>query len=127
MDKRQIRIKELDNKIRELERKQSPFIKERNKLKDQINLEENKVLLGKCFKYRNSYGSGEKWWLYRKVVSVGDWDVTVISAQDCNNGTIEIIKETHSASGYKIGGYHTEISLEEFNKNFEDILKKIKR
>jgi hypothetical protein len=27
-------------------------------------------LIGKCYKYRNSYGSGERWWLYKKVVGI---------------------------------------------------------
>lgn len=27
-----------------------------------------KKLIGKCFKYRNSYGQGEDWWMYIKVV-----------------------------------------------------------
>jgi len=126
MDKRKIRIKELNKTIAELGRKQSPFIKERNELTSQISLEENKLLLGKCFKFRNSYGSGEKWWLYKKIVSVGAWDATTISAQDCGNGSIEITKDNHSASSYKKGGYYIEISLEEFNKNFEEILKRIR-
>lgn len=32
----------------------------------------NRPLRGKCFKYRNSYGSGDGWWLYVKVNGVDE-------------------------------------------------------
>jgi hypothetical protein len=31
-------------------------------------LRENRKLVGKCFKYHNSYGHGEKWWLYKRIL-----------------------------------------------------------
>lgn len=36
--------------------------------------ERNASLVGKCFRYHNSYGGGyEKWWLYARVIGVDEW------------------------------------------------------
>ena len=128
MDKRKIRIKELNKKIQEVSKRDEPFIAKRNELQSEIDTEANQKLLGKCFKFRNSYGSGEEWWLYTKIVEVDNWSVTVITVQDCNEGRIEIKRENHSASHYqKDVGSQLQITQEEFDKNFEEILEKIKK
>jgi hypothetical protein len=33
-----------------------------------------KKLVGKCYKYRNSYSQGERWWLYRKILRYVEGD-----------------------------------------------------
>lgn len=62
-------------------------------------------LIGKCYKYSNSYGSGDRWWLYMRITGVGDhWPMGVkfehTSSDECrisresfivvNDGYIEI-------------------------------------
>ena len=50
------------------------------KLRDEIDeievaekVKQNKKLVGKCFRYHNSYGSGDKWWLYARVTKLTDY------------------------------------------------------
>lgn len=46
--------------------------------------------LGKCYRYNNSYSSGERWWLYRRVTSVKDGWLNTFDFQHCSDGRIEI-------------------------------------
>ena len=50
----------------------------------------NAALVGKCFKYRNSSGSGEKWWLYLKITAVDDGNLRAFEFQQYSNGEIHI-------------------------------------
>ena len=64
---------ELKEQIEALENQRVAIHKKLNQLKPQIYRLETepavKKLIGQCFKYRNSYGSGRKdWWLYSKVL-----------------------------------------------------------
>lgn len=66
---------------------------------------ENRALIGKFFKYRNSYGSGEKWWLYVAVTGVdGGGTPTGWRFQRTSNDTVEIERKTW-LSGVPNGGY----------------------
>lgn len=47
---------------------------------------EHERLLGRCFKYRNSYGDGGSWWLYIKVVAIGDYWPYALKFQTCVRG-----------------------------------------
>lgn len=50
--------------------------------------EENRLLVGKCFKFRNNYSvqlkPSDYWWLYRKVLAVNGRTVTVLDFQTYN-------------------------------------------
>ena len=127
MDKRQERINILDKQLKELKKEECPLIDERNKLQEQIDTENNIPLIGKCFQFRNSYGSGENWWLYAKVVSCDNWGAEVINIQKDNVGNITCRTETHSASTYKERNYYTPISNKEFKKNFDRLMKELKQ
>lgn len=54
---------------------------------------EHEKLVGRCYKYRNSYGSGEKWWLYAKVTAAGDIQPLATTFEQTANGSIEIRRE----------------------------------
>lgn len=68
--------------------------------------EKAKGLLGKCFRYRNSYscpeGEKDRWWLYMRVTEVAkDGWLTVFSFQTDKNGAIEIVpakRKMHESS-----------------------------
>lgn len=44
-------------------------------------VEELRQFVGKFFKYRNSYGSGEKWWLYVAVTALDEEHASLTSWQ----------------------------------------------
>lgn len=77
----------------------------------------NKALLGKAFKYRNSYSCPEKrgnyWWLYAKVVKVDqDGHLMVFMFQTDKYGNVDIKPSEHR---YHMDDY-TGISASEFHK-----------
>jgi hypothetical protein len=53
--------------------------------------ERAKHLLGKCYRYSNSYGSDTRWWLYRRVTAVDKrgW-LTLFDFQHCTDNRFEI-------------------------------------
>ncbi len=64
-----------------------------------VELERNEVarpklrkLVGRCFKCLNSYGSGDKWWFYTKVVAFSESDLTfqTVEFQHCSDKRMEI-------------------------------------
>jgi hypothetical protein len=92
-----------------------------------------KKLIGKCYKYRNSYGGDQKpWWLYQKVVeikSINDenrvWLKVNTFQQDCI-GDINFKKEEFGYCDLRGGDNYQEISSKEYEmeKNkLIDILK----
>lgn len=56
------------------------------------------ALVGQCFKYRNSYGNGNKgWWLYRRIVKVhNNTDLLIETFQEAQYGKIEFEKNVHA-------------------------------
>lgn len=94
-------------------------------------------LIGKFFKYENSYSSPEEpsdyWWVYRKVISITPDDLyigreniassycRVVSFQKDKYGNIEFKPEDETHTHY-LG---EEISENEYNEAFELILKEL--
>jgi hypothetical protein len=92
-----------------------------------------KKLIGKCYKYLNSYGGDQKpWWLYQKVVeikSINDenkvWLKVNTFQKDCT-GDINFKKEEFGYRDLRDGDDYQEISSKEYEmeKNkLIDILK----
>lgn len=82
----------------------------------------NKALIGKCQRYRNSYGSGSPdWWLYRKILSVDGNYCTAFNFQTDCNGKVEIERERHGhlGSGWQV------IPDTEYEARWADLLKLI--
>lgn len=69
-------------KIEKLQKKIRAIRQQIEDIQAPKRLAANKKLLGKCFKYHNGYGSGEKWWLYVKVVSCDASQVNSFQFQD---------------------------------------------
>lgn len=72
----------------------------RNELDELAAEESNRKNAGRinsCEKYHNSYGSGEKWWLYRRILAVdGGW-CTSFAFQIKDDGAIEIELNAHGS------------------------------
>lgn len=87
----------------------------------------SKPLVGQCFKYHNSYGHGEKWWLYAQIVEAdGRW-VKVISFQDDRQGRIEFENnKAHMANQFAAGGYQR-ISRDEYQSAYTSLILRLPR
>jgi hypothetical protein len=65
--------KQQQTRMRFLKRQMLAYEKLRKELQSieaAEQLAKDQKLVGKCFKYSNSYGSGERWWLYAKVLRI---------------------------------------------------------
>lgn len=50
-----------------------------------------RTLVGRCFKYRNTYGTGDKWWLYAIATDVDPLgSLRGVSFQHTSNDSLEI-------------------------------------
>jgi hypothetical protein len=50
----------------------------------------NKKMIGRHFRYDNSYGSSTRWWLYSKVISLKDGNIITLEFQTTSAGEIKI-------------------------------------
>ena len=81
----------------------------------------NKKLLGKCFKFRNSYGGNDDgWWLY-SIVTKATASLEVFKFQTDCNGAIEIESDRY---WYAHDGY-APISREEFDTAWAKLVEEI--
>lgn len=84
---------------------------------------ENQKLVGRCFKFSNSYGGSDKrWWLYGKVVSVDEYWPHLITFQHTSEDQIEIKTDEVASS---LGSGWTEIDADEFEKAWQDLMQTI--
>jgi len=82
---------------------------------------ENRPLVGRYFKTRNSYGSGRKWWLYKKVTgSKGAW-LTCFQFQNMAGKRLEA---TTDDGLYGVEGY-IEIKKSEWDKAWSEFKAKL--
>jgi hypothetical protein len=89
-----------------------------------IKIPELEKLIGRCFKYHNSYGSGEKWWLYRKIVGIDGTTLKTFEFQITSysdEGKMEI-KESHC---YGVDGY-LEITKDEWYAEWSKVAARIR-
>lgn len=115
-------INELKKQIIKLEKPVIKLKEKLAKLEDEKIKKKNSKLIGKCFKYRNSYSSGEKWWLYTKVIGVTDYDrVKTVNFQKTSYNDIEI--KTGDSYPHMLG---TKITAKEFHREFEKLWNEIK-
>jgi hypothetical protein len=88
----------------------------------------NKALIGKCFRYRNSYSCPEKpsdyFWFYVRVLSANGYGVTCHTFQTDKNGRIEIEWSSHRSSyhGGLSDGYRP-ITRAQFDKAWRAVKK----
>lgn len=64
------------------------------------------ALIGKCLRYRNSYGHDEKWWLYCKVLRAEGGNLIIHRFETTSRGEIKIEPEYKDYYGLT-GGWET--------------------
>jgi len=115
------------NQIAELEEREREIRTELYRLRGIETQERNRSLVGRCFKYRNSYSCPEKpsdyWWMYTKVMKLKGANIICWQFQTDRDGKIEI-EFARSYYNHMVGD-QVEISESEFNKAWRSIQKKI--
>ena len=94
---------------------------EKRTLERELEQEKNKKYIGRTFKYRNSIGGGESWWLYRRVIGVHENYIAVDSYQRLPWGP-EVKREDVPAN---LIWEWAEITAKEFHKGIVPILKEV--
>lgn len=93
---------------------------ELDKIRSARTRKENLKYLGKCFKFLNSYGSGDKWYLYKRITKSGE----IMQAHDfqhTSTGRFESHLDTYVVN---LESYE-EIEPEEFWAAWADFIKKL--
>jgi hypothetical protein len=97
----------LQKRLAELDQQVAVINKERNAIRSEEAYKEAKGLLGRCFKFRNSFGCSHpgKWWLYVKVVKVeSDGGVRVDKFEAASNGRFEANTGVFSMGQREVSG-----------------------
>lgn len=78
----------------------------------------NSLLVGKCFKFLNSYGSGDKWWLYARITKAGEYWPEAMKFQitSMKEAKVEVEDTFTGTDGY------IEISREEYDAAWQSFL-----
>jgi hypothetical protein len=129
MSKRQAEIQRLTLKgQRLLGRAQALLERE----KDEVARPAFAALVGKCFKFRNSYGSGEKWWLYVRILRLHKDSLTYDTVQFQNTSRSNIEIEYRQQWNFQQGNHFSvqngweEITFEEYDLERKQLLRRVK-
>lgn len=85
-------------------------------------------MVGKCFSYKNSYGNGDDWMEYNKIISfdVENMSYTIINCFDNPSRQETCIKKVIESHDLADRSWITFIDESEFAKHFSEIMEKIK-
>lgn len=90
----------------------------------------NRALIGKCFKYRNSYScprsDEDYWWMYLKVLGASGTSLQIWCFDTDKYGKIQIEPDSRIAHECIQIGYH-EIPLSEFNAAWQATMEKLEK
>jgi len=97
----------------------------RHEKEELIEKPKREKMVGKCYKYLNSYGGDrERWWLYTKVVGLDGTMLKTLQFQTTtlyDSGKAEIEEETHFSD---MTGY-IEITKDEWNAEWTKIATRV--
>lgn len=101
-------------------RRQAALLREKlSRIDEQRKIKENAKLVGRCFKYHNTFGSGKKWWLYARVITGGYW-LKSLTFQHTTRGFEVVTGESfHPSIGY------IPISKSEFDRALRAFTRKL--
>jgi hypothetical protein len=87
----------------------------------------NQALIGRCFKFDNTWGDSRRWWLYIKVVGTKEGRLEVFKFQtDCNDEIrIEPLTQKLNDSFIEKPSGYIPISEDEFQEHWRALQKRI--
>jgi hypothetical protein len=115
------KLSELTKQIAELKKKEFELQEKKDKIEDRRDRAISRKLIGKCFKYQNSWGGEDKWWLYSKVVGTSTDNRLCVVQVETTPLETKISFEDYAMKGL----CQTGITLGEFNTAYKKATKKI--
>ena len=122
-----------DNILKDLEKKANKarwaFQNKQNEYNNKIALPNLRKMVGKCFKYHNSYGGDlPRWFLYSKVISIDEKTLTFtcISFQRTSLEKVDVELEkkfNFNGKNYFDGSNYIPVSSVEYNRAKKSLLK----
>lgn len=105
---------------------------ELDKIEEAEEQERNAGLIGRCYRYRNTYSCASKpsdyWFMYGRVLSVEGHSATVLMFQTDSGGQMTLHpKECHSAAMLAGAGAYQQITRKEYDKALRAFLAKASR
>ena len=100
-----------------------PLQAELSAIEERERKAEHKALIGKCFKYHNSYGGDRpRWWMYARVTTVGGyWPKSFTFQVTCDDEIIVKNKESRTYSNDWLP-----ITRKEFDREWRKVQAKVK-
>lgn len=118
-----------------IELQQNVVHKANGRLQELIGTKEKRDLIplvksfrGRCFKYRNSAGGADRWWLYLKVIKTRGTMLHCITFQKTSYKQIEFNTERKALMWRDIKPFsdYVEITKEDFEEERKKLLQEIK-
>ena len=99
--------------------------KEIIEIEDKEKTKENHLLIGKCFKNKNSYGNSHPdWWYYIKIIGANNNNVLIgLTFQITSTGSVEVDKKEYYSKQHLAD--YTEIPVTEFLMEWNKVKDKI--
>lgn len=92
-----------------------------DKIEGERQRKTNRKNLGKCFKYENSYGTGDKWPLYLRIIKAG----RIMEGHQFERTSTNRF-ETHRITHITNLDSYTEIPLGEFQRAWQKFVRELK-
>jgi hypothetical protein len=123
------RIESLKNEIKELQEKAKvidPLNQKIYQLKQELEKEENKTFVGRCFKFNNSMPHDEvTTWLYCQVIDINNHgDMVIVDYETSPRGS-RIETHTYPSTAYFVSQY-IGVSDKDFKLGSDQVLKALK-
>ena len=129
-------LKELEEKRNALRKKFQkdiqPIDAQISKINDEKNLKEKQKFIGRFFRFKNSYGDKDKWFVYIKVLSASLDGFSLLKIEDkpetdYADGILELIltEEHHFSFQNEHPLFEQEITESEFDSVFKKAMSKI--
>ena len=98
----------------------------RDRIREIEDIPKAKALVGKCYKYLNSYGfKTRRWWSYKRVISYSKVNIYVDSFHQDAKGEVEIKYAEIDSSTYFSNRAWTEITEKEYFAAYKRLVNKI--
>jgi hypothetical protein len=116
----------VDNLLKLCEAHEDALNELRNKIKLIEGVPRAKALIGKCFKYQNTYGFGsKKWWVYKRVTGNQLDRIIIDCFEQDSNGKVEIICGENEYSGHFKSASWIPISEKAYFAAYDKLVKKV--
>lgn len=109
------------NELKELERQRAEIQQRIWAIESERDAKESAKFVGRCFKFLNSYGTGEKWWLYFAVTGFDGQLIKGFQFEHKSDGRFEAHRTTKTNDVDRF----TEITRVELEEAWDDFCSRL--